>query len=116
MMPKFLADQLHGELNRAFHQDQLKNILQIYQKVDINFDWQKIFNNICSYFFVQVLYWKTEFCAKYQDNKYGLYNQIERLIGTIYNYDEKYQRQIDFEEFSNWFKQKVEEEKQLQTA
>jgi len=95
MMPKFLADQLRGELNRAFHQDQLKNILQIYQKV---------------------LYWKTEFCAKYQDNKYGLYNQIERLIGTIYNYDEKYQRQIDFEEFSNWFKQKVDEEKQLQTA
>mgnify|MGYP003335307786 CR=1 FL=1 len=109
MMPKFLADQLHGELNRAFHQDQLKNMLQIYQKV-------KIFFKVLFLIFFQVLYWKTEYCAKYQDNKYGLYNQIERLIGTIYNYDEKYQRQIDFEEFSNWFKQKVEDEKQLESA
>jgi hypothetical protein len=42
MMPKFLADQLHGELNRAFHQDQLKNMLQIYQKVNIEVRLWKI--------------------------------------------------------------------------
>jgi hypothetical protein len=67
MLPKKLADQLRLELAKPFYQEKCRKLLEMYQSV---------------------MFWQFGGCAHILGNqKWEFHNQIERIIGTIYNHN-----------------------------
>ena len=75
MLPQTLGERIRFELQKKFYQNKVRNLLTMYQ---------------------EVLYWQFGDCAPIMGkSKWNMHNQVERIIGTIYQHNVSIKRGRD---------------------